>query len=499
MEGKVGEGQEGSGLTGSRRPASLTQSVVAMPRWRRVLLALLVAAAWLGPALLPAPPPPAPTTPPPSPRVIVAYSLESQVQMEQRVPVPCSPPPPPPRAAPAWQQTARHAHLYSAHYDVRLPTHHYVRIVAMLEGHDNGSFFCQVWFGGQPLVMEALEADMWVSSWDREDPASLYRPVLLSCPIPRERSVLGDWPSGVSVARKPCDVARSMLVIAPPPSHPPRDFAVCVKGMDFPREDISRRLVEWLELNRLLGADEFFMYVYGVHPNIKKVLDRYSRAGVVKVVPLKLPGKQPNSPAGRSRFLRTHLWQKRRNEVVPYNDCFYRNLYAHRYVLPLDVDEVIVPTSGRTWRDVLAGLEPRLLDGFASLSVRNAYFFDDFPSESASRFPAHMHVLRHTTRSANFSPADEAVKSFVSTRWSLTVFNHYALRTVDPAVGRSVVLDTAVAQLNHYKASCSPLMVHDCHSNFLKYRVDDGVVLRFADELMARVDPVLRELGLLPR
>ena len=35
-----------------------------------------------------------------------------------------------------------------------------------------------------------------------------------------------------------------------------KKFAVCVKGLDFPHQDISVRLVEWIELLNILGADK---------------------------------------------------------------------------------------------------------------------------------------------------------------------------------------------------------------------------------------------------
>ena len=35
-----------------------------------------------------------------------------------------------------------------------------------------------------------------------------------------------------------------------------KKFAVCVKGLDFPSEDISVRLVEWIEMLNILGADK---------------------------------------------------------------------------------------------------------------------------------------------------------------------------------------------------------------------------------------------------
>ena len=44
-----------------------------------------------------------------------------------------------------------------------------------------------------------------------------------------------------------------------------------MKGMDFPTEDLSARMVEWIEVLRALGADKIFLYNYEVHPNVTKV------------------------------------------------------------------------------------------------------------------------------------------------------------------------------------------------------------------------------------
>ena len=35
-----------------------------------------------------------------------------------------------------------------------------------------------------------------------------------------------------------------------------KKFAVCVKGLDYPHQDISVRLVEWIEMLNILGADK---------------------------------------------------------------------------------------------------------------------------------------------------------------------------------------------------------------------------------------------------
>ncbi|XP_021935621.1 uncharacterized protein LOC110837619 isoform X1 [Zootermopsis nevadensis] len=435
------------------------------------------------------------------PQTIVAYSLERQVEMEQREQIVCNnllgmrPMSSQIHRINAYWQSPPHSglHLFSAHYDARLDNYHYVRIISMVEGHRNASIYCQIWYDREVLVLEALRLDIWASQWDSNASIDSDNPVMFSCPVPRNISIdtvkRERFPLGVSVTMKPCESPRTFLPIHTPQissSESRRDFAVCVKGLDFQRRDMSVRIAEWLELNLILGADKFFVYVYSVHPNLKRVLEYYSSIGVLEVIPLSLPGKQPNRPRQRSRYLKTNLWQKRRDELVPYNDCYYRNLYSHRFVLPVDVDEVIVPVKTSTWNAMFQELfseNPNLLDKYSSFSVRNAYFFDDFPVTDQSDVPKYHHILRHTTRSANFSPGLESVKSFVSTDGALTVFNHYTLRILRPSTARNLVLDINVAQMNHYRATCSSDTVPGCHNNFLKYKKRDALVLRYANQL----------------
>jgi len=46
--------------------------------------------------------------------------------------------------------------------------------------------------------------------------------------------------------------------------------------MDF-LEDLSSRLVEWLEANYLFGAQKIVLYNYKVHENMQRVLDFYAK------------------------------------------------------------------------------------------------------------------------------------------------------------------------------------------------------------------------------
>jgi hypothetical protein len=114
---------------------------------------------------------------------------------------------------------------------------------------------------------------------------------------------------------------------------------------------------------------------------VSKVVDYYARSGLVESTPLTLPGHQPNMPVLQHLFLKRKMTHKRQNEVIPYNDCLYRNMYRFRYVALLDVDEVIVPAQHRTWADMMAGVEQQAAavsqQKRASFHFQNVYFFDE--------------------------------------------------------------------------------------------------------------------------
>ena len=71
-----------------------------------------------------------------------------------------------------------------------------------------------------------------------------------------------------------------------------------------------------------------FLELFELLSNLQfQVLDYYSKKGLVDVTPISLPGYQPNLPVLQHMYLKSKLNNKRQNELIPYNDCLYRNLY----------------------------------------------------------------------------------------------------------------------------------------------------------------------------
>ena len=95
-------------------------------------------------------------------------------------------------------------------------------------------------------------------------------PHLITCPVPSSHTNM--TPLAVSLVEEDCETPTNYLsIIYNLPAGEKGKFAVCVKGMDFPLDDLSVRMVEWLEVLKALGADKIFLYSLDIHPNVSKV------------------------------------------------------------------------------------------------------------------------------------------------------------------------------------------------------------------------------------
>lgn len=301
---------------------------------------------------------------------------------------------------------------------------------------------------------------------------------------------------------KPCYAANNNIKVQFTKPEKKKGFAVCVKGLDFLHEDLSVRLVEWIEMLGILGADKIFFYELAVHPNITKVLKHYTTTGQVDVTPLTLPGGQPNDPRIRHVFLGKKVNHKRQNEVIPYNDCLYRNLYQYEYIALLDIDEVIMPMKVANWKELMVLVDQKSRqsknDSRASYNFRNIYFLDDmmhghnwFPG-----IPKYLHMLQHVYRSRNYTKPGQYVKCFHNPERVITLHNHFPLACLNGSC-TSYPVGTDLAQLQHYRADCVRAL-KNCDKEYRRNSVLDTTIWRYKDELIERAGRVLRMLGFIP-
>ncbi len=393
-------------------------------------------------------------------------------------------------------------HLYAAYYDVRRLSRigPAVRILGMINRIEPTiKTYCQFWFADhkEPVVVRTMEYKyIWYKKWGNYR-QGVFQPYLIACQIPKTFHHV--VPVSVSLVEKICDTATNNLRIVYNRADEKKGFAVCVKGLDFLYQDLSVRLIEWIELLGILGADKIFFYRLHVHENVSKVLDYYTKQGKVEVTPLTLPGGQPNVAGFQHLYLTKKVNHKRQNELIPYNDCLYRNMYRYEYIVLLDIDEVIMPVRATNWRSLMDTVLQKALaekkETRASYNVRNVYFLDDFIHSHGwfDDVPPYMHMLQHVYRSKNFTKPNQYVKCFHNPERALTLHNHFPLACLSQGC-TSYSIDTVDAQLQHYRADCVKTLKKSC-DDFKQNSVIDKTIWRYKEPLVNRTVSTLNVLG----
>lgn len=233
-------------------------------------------------------------------------------------------------------------------------------------------------------VVAAKPLEIWWHKWDGTR-SKVDTPLLLSCPL--TEPLYG--PSVVSVVTQPCDNPTNAFLLKPLKDYnEKRKFTICVKDMKF-HKDISQSLIEWIETNKILGADMIDVYVDEVTRATEEVLLHYQDRGYVRLFHIPIKYKSNRS-----------LWQRRRDHIITYNDCLYRNIRQSEFVVPLDVDEVILPKIADTWPELIIRLAHNGWDSsqYSSIIIQNIFFFD---------------FMQDVKKYNNINPPDVELKMYV--------------------------------------------------------------------------------------
>jgi hypothetical protein len=269
------------------------------------------------------------------------------------------------------------------------------------------------------------------------------------------------------------------------------EFSVCVEQTfgSFRPEVV----IEWIEAYRLFGVTKFNIYDANLtDPKTRNVFEYYARRGVVDL--LKLPPSVDGDYSEEAVRL---------SSPTSLNDCMMRNMHSSRFIVVVDLDEIIVPRQHVNYTAMLAAVNVALglndSSAYHTYSFRNAYFFTYFPPDVTQP-----HFLRTARLRYRAPPSDYlfGAKSFVDPRRCLSVFNHYCWIQFDDAAhvaaglstqfGTSVDVSPDVALCQHYRSSC-PLGDQVC-SGLDRDRVLDDVMLKFRPTLERRVSSALRDI-----
>ena len=260
-------------------------------------------------------------------------------------------------------------------------------------------------------------------------------------------------------------------------------FSVCVPPL-FGKLNVLH-FVEFVELNRLLGASYFTFYTFRVSREISRVLTFYEEAGVARVLPWDLPA--PND-----------VWYRGRGLAL--GDCLFRNMHLFHYVAFHDLDEFVVPRKVSSWRGLLDTVHAQSenLDTIAAVYELLPVMFYSARTEAklragallseASKFLTLRNTLRGSVSSANFS------KLLVRPDRVLELDEHHVVQPISELYV-SYQVDPHTASVHHYRQlTCSPSPEGSAVENCGQLS-EDRTVWRYKSLLVERTKTVLQRLN----
>ena len=129
--------------------------------------------------------------------------------------------------------------------------------------------YCHIWYNNTkiPVVSPVTQYKVFGKGGD------FPKPHILGCYPPDSMKHL--VPMSVSLVETACPGSKPTnnlrVFFDTPESGKKKGIAVCSTWVSY-LDDVSMRIVEWIELLRAQGVDKIFLTVLAVHPNVWKVI-----------------------------------------------------------------------------------------------------------------------------------------------------------------------------------------------------------------------------------
>ncbi|XP_046355280.2 uncharacterized protein LOC124134481 [Haliotis rufescens] len=263
------------------------------------------------------------------------------------------------------------------------------------------------------------------------------------------------------------------------PVQRPGGLALCGKTL-FGKDLRPQRLMEWIEIQKLLGVDKILIFDLDNPESIRKIFRYYSKQGILEVQPFELPGRI-DGVAYRDLYKHRHDHdgQFGQDESFVLLDCRER-LSGYSWVMGIDADETILPRKNVTLKPFIKELTAR------------------YPQAAGFHFYIMFHYTSHG-KTRNHSSGMEHLEYSRSTppQWKAYKYFYIPDRVVIP----STHLVNAKAPYTVPRVSPSDGVIHHvrpCHLKesvcFPPGSVIDDSLLRFEAELPQRVKQAMKEM-----
>lgn len=342
-----------------------------------------------------------------------------------------------------------------------------IRVFAVSTSTPSDPIYYQVWTNDfpHPVIMQATT---YSTGRGLTKNKTRYFEYLITCPLPFPIQA-----KYVSLAFDVCENSTISLPVETPKEEDgyTHEFGICVAVSygDVP----PARLIEWVELNRILGVGEINIYNSSLANTSMQVLQSYVEEGIVVI-------REAPPPIQDWSY-----WPKKLSVIAALNDCLYRNMYRYRYVIVTDFDEFIIPSRHYNYADLFRNMNrEHNLPSYSNppaFMFRNTYFFLELEQDKTAS--PYLLTQRYRRR-LPVSRAGYAVKSISDPRRCVVMSNHNCLlRTTDVGKYWTLQVNENIASSQHYKR-CH-FAPHQCRE-LLQIHFPDNSTSKYAAELERR-------------
>ena len=249
---------------------------------------------------------------------------------------------------------------------------------------------------------------------------------------------------GVSLGKDKCGTVHNFVGVTPPPTNSSMktNFTICLGPLFKIKK--ANRLIEFIEMHRILGVEKFAIYDYSISTKVLEQLKFYTRNGIVEVLPWKIP-----------HGLRGIFYN---NQMGMLNECLYRYMFRTKYIAFIDLDERIIPKQDYTWTELICRLEQNISKNLRSetcgFSFRNVFFNKKWPDDNESpvnqNSSLRIQTLMKTRREVFIYEQGARSKAIVNPRKVDLMTIHYVKVSYNRR-SKLYVVDPSVAALHHYR------------------------------------------------
>ncbi len=207
----------------------------------------------------------------------------------------------------------------------------------------------------------------------------------------------------------------------------------------------------------MFGAERIVLYNHTSGTNLDRFLLYYQSLGLLDIIPWHVPVTVNVDPPDPMVVPEVHYFA----QVTALNDCLYRYMYRSRYIVYLDLDELLVPRQSDNWESMLSSLPKdvghRTFDGggvTGAYIFQNVFFridWEDGPHSTDKRVAQfHLRSQMKTWRETRIWPPHMRSKYIIDPVTVDTVGIHFVFNFVNPKYSHYEVRPS-LGLLHHYR------------------------------------------------